>query len=368
MATEVLRVLDRTAEAGELEHVGRILRRGGLVAFPTETVYGIAVSAEIPESVKRLYELKQRPATKAMTVMVADVAPVRKRCPNLPPKAIELMRRFWPGPLTIVLPVEHPGGSLEHAEGMVGFRLPSHPLAQGLVKAARVPLLVPSANLSGQPPATTADEVLEQFPDALDVVIDGGRVTGGVSSTVAQVEGETVTVLREGAIPEWRINQPRWANVLFVCAGNTDRSPLAAAILRRALAARLGCSEAQLAERGFSVASAGMNESAKLGHRASRRTRHVARNAVSPPLDLGDHRAQPLTEKLVEWATRIFCMEKAQQEQILAFFPHRVRDVLLLDPEGQDIADPAGQSYATYHTLVRRLEAAATLIAGSLVS
>ena len=356
MATEVLRLIDQGALDVELERAGEILRAGGLVAFPTETVYGVAVSAELPDAIEKLYALKGRPRDKPMTMMVADPAPVKARSPAIPPAAIGLMRRFWPGPLTLVL---------KDAEGeWAGFRLPAHPLARGLVRAAGVPLLVPSANRSGNPAPTTAEDVLRDFPEELNLVIDGGPAEGGIESTVVQVDGSDINVLREGAIPEQRIRSTRWANVLFVCAGNTDRSPLAAAILRRHLARHLGCTEAELEERGYRVDSAGL--AADEGRRASRKAQRAAREAYDPPLDLSDHRSQKLSEELVERASRIFCMENALREQILAFFPHRERDVLLLDPEHRDIADPFGAPYPEYRKLTKRLDAAASLIVGSL--
>lgn len=360
--TEVLRVMDRTSLSDELERAGRILRDGGLVAFPTETVYGIAVAANNPAAVERLYALKQRPRSKPLSMMVAGMDPVRERCASIPPKALQLMRRFWPGSLTLVLPCDCPDGGEEQ---LVGFRFPAHSLAQGLVAAAGVPLLVPSANLSGQAPPTTAEGVLEQFPDQLDLVIDGGPARGGVASSVVKVEGDEVTVLREGAIPEWRILQPRETHVLFVCAGNTDRSPLAAAILRRRLSETLGMPEADLEANGLQISSAGI--AAIPGRRASRRIRAIAREAFNPPLPLDEYRSVQLSEEHLEHATRVICMERAQREQILAFFPHRVRDVMLLDPEGSDIEDPAGQGMQVYRRLAKRLDAAAVLIAGTLV-
>ena len=362
MATEVLKVIDRGAQGEELARAGAILREGGLVAFPTETVYGIAVAATRPEAIDRLYRLKRRPRDKAMSMMIASMDPVRERCPNIPPKALQLIKRFWPGPLTLVLPTKHPDGS---EAGLIGFRYPDHPLAQGLVKAAGVPLLVPSANISGTTPATTAEEVLQQFPDQLDLVIDGGTARAGLSSTVVKVAGDEVSILREGAIPARHIDEPQWSHVLFVCTGNTDRSPLAAAILRRRLAETLGCPEADLESRGYAISSAGL--AADPGRRASRRVRQIAREEFEPPLDLEAHTAQRVTQDMVEQATRVICMERFQREELLAFFPHRVREIFLLDPEGSDIEDPAGQSLDTYRRLAGRLNAAAALIAGSLV-
>ncbi len=357
MPTEVFHLSDRSARHDELRRAGEILRKGGLVAFPTETVYGIAVSADLPEAVERLYELKGRPRTKPMTLMVAEIAPVLERTGDVAGTARSLMRRFWPGPLTLVLPDK---------EGrLTGFRLPSHPMARGLVREAGVPLLVPSANRSGEPAATTAEEVLRQFPKELDLVIDGGPADGGVASTVVQVVDDTLTVLREGAIPESRLSDPYKATILFVCRGNTDRSPLAAAILRRHLAHLLGVSDDEVESEGYRIISAGL--AAREGQPASVFSRRVARAWEDGPLALDGHRAHTLTTEMVESATRIFCMEREQREQILAFFPHRDRDVLLLDPEGQDVKDPAGRSFEAYQRLKRRLDAAATLIATGLV-
>jgi protein-tyrosine-phosphatase len=180
-----------------------------------------------------------------------------------------------------------------------------------------------------------------------------------------KVAGEDVSILREGAISARRIDEPQWCSVLFVCTGNTDRSPLAAALLRRHLADTLGCQESELESRGYFIASSGL--AADPGRRASRRIRQVAREEFDPPLDLEGHAARKLNQEMVEQATRVICMERFQREEILAFFPHRVREVFLLDPEGSDIDDPAGQNLDTYRRLARRLNAAATLIAGSLV-
>jgi protein-tyrosine phosphatase len=358
MSTEVMRVAEHADVAAELRRAGAVLRAGGLVAFPTETVYGIAVSAVLPEAVERLYALKGRPRNKPMTVMVADTAEVRRRCPAIPRIAERLMERFWPGPLTLVL---------KDAQGhRTGFRLPSSELARGLVREAGVPLLVPSANRSTHPPAKTAEQVLSEFPEELDLVIDGGPAEGGVESTVVQVVGDQVDVLREGAIPGARILGATRTSVLFVCTGNSDRSPLAAAILRRRLAERFGCRESDLDSHGFVVRSAGLE--AQEGRPASLAALRVAREWPGGPLDLEGHRTRRLSEEMVETASHVYCMERAHLEEILAFFPGRAKDVRLVDPEGNDVEDPAGRSLPAYRKTAARLDAAAALIAGGLAS
>jgi len=357
MPTEVVRVADLADVERELRRAGEILRRGGLVAFPTETVYGIAVAATLPEAVDRLYRVKRRPRSKPMTLMVADAAEVRRRCPVIPAAAERLMARYWPGPMTLVL---------RDAEGrMTGFRLPNHPLALGLVRAAAVPLYVPSANVSDEPPAVTAEAVLRVFPDELDLVLDGGSAAGGIPSSVVEVESDRISVLRVGAIPETLLLHPTRVSVLFVCTGNTDRSPLVEAALRRRIAERLGCTEAQLAARGFAVASAGTD--AHDGEPASDRAQRTAAEWPNGALDLSRHRARRLTEQMLGEATHVFCMERLHRDEILAFFPGRARDVRLVDPEENDVDDPVGQSPLAYRRLASRLDAAALLLAGGLV-
>lgn len=358
MATEVLSVENRSDAAAELARAGEVLRKGGLVAFPTETVYGIAVAADLPAAVERLYALKGRPKDKPMTVMVHQIEDVRRRCPVVSRTAERLMARFWPGPLTLVL---------KDAEGhMTGFRLPNHPLARRLVREAGVALLVPSANRSGNPPATTAEGVLREFPSELDLVIDGGSAQGGVPSTVVQVVDDDVQVLRVGAIPEARILDDRRASVLFVCTGNTDRSPLAAAIFARRLAERLRCDESELESKGFVISSAGIE--ARDGHPASGAAQKAAGEWPGRPLDLDGHRSRKLTEEIVDGATQIVCMERWHLDEILAFFPARAPDVRLLDPEGRDIEDPAGRSPLVYRRLVGRLDAAAARLVAGVIS
>ncbi len=167
------------------------VKRGGLVAFPTETVYGIAANLNDPQAIQELYFVKQRPFEKQVTIHLADSAGVASYGVRIPPLARQLMDRFWPGPLTIVLP-RSDGSTL-------GFRVPNHPVALALLAAAAVPVVAPSANLSGQPAPSTAQEVLRDLQDKIDFVIDAGPTAIGVSSTVVDFSGEVPRILREGA-------------------------------------------------------------------------------------------------------------------------------------------------------------------------
>jgi len=176
-----------------------VLQGGGLVAFPTDTVYGVGALAFEAAAVQRLYEVKGRSAEKAIAVLVAREADLAQVARALTPSARTLALRFWPGPLTLVVP-KHPAlPEAVSALPTVGVRQPDHAVAQALL-ALTGPLAVTSANLSGQPPATTAEAVLAQLAGRIDLLLDGGSTSGGVASTVIDCTAEPPVILRPGPI------------------------------------------------------------------------------------------------------------------------------------------------------------------------
>jgi len=190
--TRVLKVDPANPDPAAIREAAGLLRRGGLVAFPTETVYGLGANLQDPQAVQELYQVKQRPFEKQATLHIADFGQVERERAAVSPLAWEILRRFWPGPLTVVL--ARPDGST------IGFRMPGHPVALALLKEAAVPVIAPSANLAGQPPAVTAEQVLRVFSDKIDAVLDGGPASSGVSSTVVDLSSEPPRILREGAL------------------------------------------------------------------------------------------------------------------------------------------------------------------------
>ncbi|HZY51046.1 MAG TPA: L-threonylcarbamoyladenylate synthase, partial [Devosia sp.] len=188
-----------------LEQFAARLRAGEVVAFPTETVYGLGADATNSSAVLKIYETKGRPRFNPLIVHVADLAMAR-RYVEFPPLA-ERLATLWPGPLTLVLPMR-PGSGLSDivTAGLdtVGIRIPDHPLALALIRAAGVPLAAPSANPSGKLSPTTAAQVRRAFHDRVPV-LDGGACRSGVESTILAVSGDTITQLRAGALPRDRI-------------------------------------------------------------------------------------------------------------------------------------------------------------------
>jgi len=177
-----------------------ILRGGGLVAFPTDTVYGVGSLAFKAAAVESIYAAKNRPNEKAIPVLLGGAEDLAKVVASIPPMALTLAARFWPGPLTLVLP-KHPDlPEAVSATATVGVRVPDHPAARRLLQAAG-PMAVTSANLSGHVSPSTAEEVFEQLSGRIALILDGGRTPGGVSSTVVDCVGAEPKVLREGPIP-----------------------------------------------------------------------------------------------------------------------------------------------------------------------
>src|SRR5262245_50744969 len=174
----------------EIDDAVAILRAGGLVAFPTETVYGLGADASNAAAVRRIYEAKGRPSDHPVIVHVADAVQVANWARDVPETAHRLARRFWPGPLTLVLKrAAHVGDFVTGGQDTVAVRVPSHPVAQGLLRRFGGGVAAPSANRFGRVSATTADHVREEFGAAVGCVLDGGESDVGIESTIVDLSG-----------------------------------------------------------------------------------------------------------------------------------------------------------------------------------
>ncbi|MBI4300533.1 MAG: threonylcarbamoyl-AMP synthase [Chloroflexi bacterium] len=197
-----------------MERAIAALKRGELVAFPTDTVYGIAALGSDDRAVARLYQVKQRPLDKAIPLFLARTDDLPQVAADISPAAWRLARRFWPGPLTMVLKKAPSVSSLVTAGGeTVAVRVPDHPVALALVEGVGGPLAVTSANISGAGSVATAEEVAGQLGGHVELVIDVGPVPMGKESTIVDVSGERAVLLREGALS--------WQEVLEVCEGKS---------------------------------------------------------------------------------------------------------------------------------------------------
>ena len=185
----------------QIERGISVLRQGGLVAFPTDTVYGLGACVSLRQAVERVYRVKGRPRNMAFPLLLAHTSQIGEVADSVPQIAWLLVRNFLPGALTLVLHKSSSVPDVITSGGMtVAVRIPAHPVPVALAEGLGTPIVGTSANLSGKPSALTADEVYSQLGDKIDLVIDGGRCPGGRESTVVDVTGEVPVVLREGAI------------------------------------------------------------------------------------------------------------------------------------------------------------------------
>jgi L-threonylcarbamoyladenylate synthase len=199
--TEVITVDPRLPDAALIARAAARLRAGGLVAFPTETVYGLGVHALDRAAVVRLFAAKGRPADDPLIVHIASLEAARSLLTEIPASAGRLAHRFWPGPLTLVLPKSAlVPDEVTASRSTVAIRAPSHPVARALIEAAGVPVAAPSANLFSRPSPTRAAHVLEDLEGRIDLVVDAGPTPVGVESTVLDLSGDSPVILRPGAV------------------------------------------------------------------------------------------------------------------------------------------------------------------------
>jgi L-threonylcarbamoyladenylate synthase len=192
MKTKIIPVL-------EIKTAVTILQGGGMVAFPTDTVYGLGALAFDNSAIESIYTAKDRPIEKAIPILIGDLSDLDKVADNIPDMALRFAARFWPGPLTCIVPKKRTLPPAVSATSTVAIRIPDHPDALALLRAAG-PMAVTSANISGRANPSTAQEVYEQLQGRIPLILDGGKTPGGIPSTLVDCTGGTPIILRDGPI------------------------------------------------------------------------------------------------------------------------------------------------------------------------
>ena len=361
MATQVIKSDPQGMGADAIREASEVLRRGGLVAFPTETVYGLGARADDAKAMERLRAVKSREPTKAFTVHIASREDAPRFVPGFGGLAARFGRKAWPGPLTLVVSVDDPssapvmaGRNGKAAEAMyynntIGLRCPDDGIAHGLLRAVDAPVVAASANLAGQAPSRTAAEVLRGLDGKIDLLIDAGRTKYAKASTIVRVTGSSYEVVREGVYDAGIVERLSTVRLLFVCTGNTCRSPMAAGLAAPMLAERLGCKPSELRAHSVVMQSAGTS-----GGRGGAST-HALEVMAKRGIDLSDHFSAALSAEMIQQADYVFAMTHVHRETILRLAPSAEPKVMLL-LDDEDVRDPMGSEVEEYERCAQTIE------------
>lgn len=326
------------------------LQAGTLVILPTETVYGLAADPAAPGAVDALQQVKGRGEQQPFTHHLASYEQLGALAPAPPARIARMLQRLWPGPLTLIVP--------GHDGTEVGLRVPAHAFTQAVIDAVGHGLLMSSANRHGAPPCNDAASLTAAFGAEPSVALfaDAGPPQLGEASAVVRLRGRRLEVLRPGLLSADELFTAAAARVLFVCTGNTCRSPLAEALLRHLAAKRLGVAADQVLAHGLCARSAGTGTMPGMPASAG-----AVAAAAELGIDLSGHRSSLVSDHLLRAADRILCLSPSHAAVVCELAPDAAERVELLDPAGGGVSDPFGAGVEVYrqtrNEIARHIEA-----------
>jgi len=332
-----------------LKRAADLIARGGLVIIPTETVYGIAANMRDHGAIKRLSAIKMRPPEKPFSLHISRKEEIGEFARDIPVAAYKLIDRFWPGPLTVILPSKE--------GGTIGMRMPDHEVALRIIAMSGVPVVCPSANVSGAPAPVDCARALAGVGNAVDLAVDSGKSKLGLESSVVDLTHEEgLRFVREGAIRRDDIERvARTKQVIFICTGNSCRSVMAKGILEKKLK--------DAGRKDVEVSSAGVMLSSGFG--ATDETKRIMRQEG---VDVSHHQSQRVTPEMLKRSDLILVMERVHEDRVLQMVPEVKKRVFLLKEfakinnrtNDMDIADPIGRPLEfyqeTYETIREAVE------------
>lgn len=356
--TQIIEIRSADDPRDVIHRACQMLAEGQIVAFPTETTYVAAAAALSQPGVERL---KLISADEAVLSLKAPQE-AHDYIPNMPAAADKLARRAWPGPLTMEFETSALDGLYESLpEGTrrllserhqaVSLRVPAHEAILHVQRLCPAPLVVTSDR--GDPPrlARTASEAAQLFGEQVALVIDDGPCRYGEPTTTVRFQGDQWNLVHQGMISARNLDRLVSEIYLFICTGNTCRSPMAEALFRRRLSERLKCQEDELMDQGFAVLSAGLSAGA-----GAQATPEAVSALEGDGIDLRNHESQPVTERLLIQSDHIVTMTRSHQQMILSEFPELAARVRMLSADKKDISDPFGGTPREYEDCKAEIE------------
>lgn len=406
METRVLTIDSEKIDPSKIDEAAALIDSGGLVAFPTETVYGIACRVK-SDSLARLDDIKGVPrfakngetetqgrtSGKYYTLHIGQKIDIANYVPTIGLKSQKLIRKAWPGPLTIVFELDEEDldkqrknleaevfqGLYYRCSGLgtrdssherqatsdeprysIGIRCPDNPIAAMMLKKASGPVVAPSANITDGPPAIDAGQVLAQLSGRIDLLLDAGPCKYKKSSTVVKIGKKELEILRPGFYSKVELEALSQIKFLFVCTGNTCRSPMAEGIFRKYLAEKLKCNVDDLEKIGYEVDSAGI-----IGSSGFPATAEAVTACAAMGVDIKAHRNKALSKELIEESDVIYAMEQIHRDRVIATVPEAAEKCLLLAGD-MGIPDPIGHPQEFYDNCAKLIETAVQKRVGEL--
>lgn len=372
MQTKVIKLDATNVDSAKIKEAASLVDAGGLVAFPTETVYGIGCRVKT-DSLARLNDIKGRDPAKYYTLHISQKNDVKKYVPTIGLRAEKLIRNAWPGPLTIVFELDHTDidkqkKNLEreffenlYKNNSIGIRCPDNPIATMLLQSTNSPVVAPSANIAGQPPAVDAEQALTQLSGQIELLLDAGPCKYKNSSTVVKIGKMGIKILRPGVYSQVQLDAMSAVKFLFVCTGNTCRSPMAEGIFRKYLAEKLQCKVDDLEKIGYKICSGGV-----MGMAGFPASAEAIAACAAKGIDIKAHRNQGLSKELIEESDFIFAMERMHQERIIALSYEAANKCFLLAGD-KEIPDPIGHPQEFFNSCADMIETAVKEKIGELV-
>lgn len=343
---EIIRWADIASDSTALASLARLLDEGAALGIPTDSLYGIAFKATSAQAIERLGAL----SVHHFALVVRDGLDVQRWLPELPALPRRLARRCWPGPIELLLPAPAAGPFLElpaplreklTTSGHIHVTCPGHETIHRLFDHGVGPLIL--AEPASEATLEGVEALRAAAGDTLAAMIDDGPTRFGKPATAIGFDGAGWNIAREGIVPPALIERLVGRLILFVCTGNTCRSPLAEGICKQVLAEKLGCAADDLAAQGYLIESAGL--SAQVGAPAAQEAIETARALGA---DLTQHRSRPVTLELLAQADRIYAMTQTHLRVLVEHARHTEAPLRLLSPDGNDLPDPIGCGLPVY--------------------